>query len=231
MHPSLHHGWDLSRDDARRLQRVLATDVLRDDDLPDVRSVAGIHVSYPRTASGAVTGQATVVVLSLPDLELVEQYVVLRAVTFPYIPGLRSFRETPLALAALDQLAELPDLLMIDGHGIAHSQRFGVASHVGLLLDVPTLGCSTSVPVGVAAEPDEQAGAWSPLADNQEIIGAAVRTRAGSRPVYVSSGHRISLETALGAVLQCTRGHRQPEPLHLAARLAADHGARGMAAS
>jgi len=220
MHPSLHHGWDLSRDDARRLQRTLATEVLREDDLPDVRSVAGVHLSYPRTASGAVTGRAAVVVVMLPGLAIVEERVTIRSVTFPYIPGLRSFRETPFALAALDQLTSLPDLLLIDGHGIAHPQRFGVASHIGLLLDVPTVGCSTSAPVGVATEPDTQVGAWSPLTDQHEVIGAAVRTRTGSRPVYVSTGHRISLESAIAAVLQCTAGYRQPEPLRLAARLA-----------
>jgi deoxyribonuclease V len=230
MHPSLHHGWDLSRDAARRLQQTLATEVLREDDLPDVRSVAGVHLGYPRTASGAVTGQATVVVLSLPELELVEQRVAIRSVTFPYIPGLRSFRETPLALAALEQLAKMPDLLLIDGHGVAHPQRFGVASHIGLLLDMPTVGCSTTVPVGVAMDPDAEPGAWSPLTDNQEIIGAALRTRPGSRPIYVSTGHRISLETAIGAVLTCTRGYRQPEPLRLAARLATDHSMRGTTA-
>jgi len=224
MHPSLHHGWDLSRDDARRLQQTLATEVLREDDLPDVRSVAGVHFGYPRTASGAVTGRVAVVVLKLPDLELLEQRVVIRSVTFPYIPGLRSFRETPLALAALEQLSELPDLLLVEGHGVAHSHRFGVASHIGVLLDMPTVGCTRSVPVGVADDPDPQPGTWSPLTDNGETIGAAVRTRPGSRPVYVSTGHRISLESAIATVLQSTRGYRQPEPLRLAARLASEQG-------
>ena len=230
MHPSLHHGWDLSRDAARRLQQTLATEILREDDLPDVRSVAGVQIRYPRTTSGAVTGQAAVVVLSLPEFEVVEQHVIIRSVTFPYIRGLRSFRETPLALAALQQLVVRPDLLLIDGHGIAHPQRFGVACHIGLLLDVPTVGCSASAPVGVTVEPDAEPGAWSPVTDNQETIGAAVRTRAGSRPVYVSTGHRISLETAIGAVLQSTHGYRQPEPLRLAARLAVGQSGRRIAA-
>lgn len=230
MHPSLHHGWDLSRDTARRLQQTLATEVLREDDLPDIQFVAGVRLGYARTSSGSITGQAAVVVLSLPDLELVEQTVTLRPVTFPYIPGLRSFRETPVALAALEQLKTRPDLLLVNGHGVAHPQRFGVASHIGLLLDLPSVGCSISVPVGLAVEPDAHLGAWSPLTDDQEIIGAAVRTRPGSRPVYVSTGHRISLETAIGTVLRCTRGHRQPEPLRLAARLATRHRARGTTA-
>lgn len=230
MHPSLHHGWDLSRDAARRLQQTLASEILREDDFSDVRSVAGVHLGYPRTASGAVTGQAAVVVMSVPGLEVLEQCVAIRPVTFPYVPGLRSFREAPLALAALEQLTAMPDLLLVDGHGVAHSQRFGVASHIGLLLDLPTVGCSTSVPVGVAVEPDEHPGSWSPLTDDQEMIGAAVRTRHGSRPVYVSIGHRVSLETAIGTVLRCTRGYRQPEPLRLAARLATSQRTGGTTA-
>jgi deoxyribonuclease V len=208
MHPSLDPGWNLSRDAARRLQMTLATEILREDDLPDVWSVAGVQIGYPRTTSGAVTGQAAVVVLSLPEFEVVEQHVVIRSVTFPYIRGLRSFRETPLALAALQQRAVRPNLLLVDGYGIAHPQRFGVASHIGLLLDVPTVGCSATAPMGVAVEPDVHPGAWSPVTDDHETIGAAVRARPGSRPVYVSTGHRISLETAIGAVLESRRGYR-----------------------
>jgi deoxyribonuclease V len=221
MDPSLHHGWDLNRDAARRLQATLATEVVHEDDFSNLRSVAGIQISYPRTASGAVIGRAAVTMLTLPDLEVLEQRIVFRSVTFPYIPGLRSFREAPLALAALELLPSLPDLLLVDGHGTAHSQRFGVASHIGLLLDVPTIGCASMQPIGVAQEPADVAGAWTPLVDNDEVIGAAVRARSGSRPVYVSSGHRVSLESAISMVLSCTRGHRQPEPLRLATRLPA----------
>lgn len=222
MHPSVHHGWDLSRDDARRLQQALAREVMREDDLPELRAVAGVTLGYPRTATGRVIGRAAVVVLGLPDLEVVEQRIVFRPVTFPYIPGFRSFRESPLALAALEELTCQPDLLLVDGHGVAHSARFGVASHLGILLDLPTVGCSTSAPVGIALEPAPQSGAWSPLIDHEEIIGAAVRTRAGSRPVFVSSGHRVSLESAVRIVLEATRTHRLPEPLRLATQLAAE---------
>jgi deoxyribonuclease V len=222
MHPSPLHGWDLSRDDARRLQQALATEVSLEDDLPDLRLIAGVHLGYPRTASGAVIGRAAVVVVRLGDLGVVEQHIVFRSVTFPNIAGYQSFREAPLALAALEALTEQPDLLLVDGHGVAHPKRFGVASHLGVVLDLPTIGCSTSLPMGVALEPAAQAGAWSPLTDGAEVIGAAVCTRPGSRPVYVSSGHRISLASAIQIVLDTTRGYRQPEPLRLAVRLAAE---------
>lgn len=225
MPPSLLHGWDLSRDDARRLQQSLAAAVMREDDFPVLRVVAGVHVGYPRTPSGSIVGRAAVVVLRLPDLDIIDQHVVLRPVTFPHVPGYESFREAPLALAAINELVVEPDLLMVDGHGVSHAKRFGVASHLGILLDLPTIGCSTSVPVGVAAEPLAHAGAWSPLRDADEVIGAAVHSRAGSRPLYVSSGHRIGLESAVGVVLELTRGHRQPEPIRLAVRLAAQQQA------
>ena len=221
MHASLHHGWDLSRDDARRLQQTLASEVIREDELPELRSLAGVTLGYPRAASGSVVGRAAVAVVRLPNLEIVEQHVIIRAMTFPYIPGYRSFREAPLVIAALETLTTQPDLLLVEGHGVADAARFGVASHLGILLDLPTLGCSTSAPIGTALEPAPEAGAWSPLLDHDEVIGAAVRTKAGSRPVYVSSGHRISLATALRIVLETTRTHRLPEPLRLASRLAA----------
>ena len=224
MHPSLHHGWDLSRDDARRLKETLATEVIREDDLGQVRSVAGVDLGYPRTESGGVTGRAAVVVLGLPDLRLIEEHVLLRPVTFPYIPGLLSFREAPLALAALELLQQQPDVLLVDGHGIAHPRRFGIASHLGVLLDLPSIGCAKSILVGQAADPAPTPGSWTPLMDGDEVIGAALRTRAGSKPIYVSPGHRVSLETAVAIVRQCTRSYRLPEPVRLADRLASLRG-------
>jgi deoxyribonuclease V len=230
MHPSLDHGWDLSRDDARRLQRALSTEVSCTDDLRAVRTVGGVHVSYPRTASGAVTGRAAVIVTRLPSLEVEAQQLVTRPVTFPYLPDLRSFREAPLALAALVQLNALPDLLVVNGHGIADPQGFGIANHIGVLLGIPTIGCSTSPPPGTVAEPGAWPGAVSPLTHDGRVIGTAVRTRAGSRPLFVSVGHRISLETAVEMVLRLTRGRRQPEPLRLAVRLAVSQQAREVTA-
>lgn len=221
---AVEHGWELSPDAARRLQRELAARVVRTDDLGEPRTVGGIDLGYPRDASGESVGRAAVVVLSFPSLELVEQRIATRAVAFPYVPGLLSFREAPVALAALDELHTRPDVLLVDGHGIAHPRRLGIASHLGILLDMPTIGCAKSILVGQAAEPGPDAGDWTPLRHGDEVIGAALRTRPGVRPIYVSTGHRVSLATALELVMRCTRGRRLPEPTRLADRLASQRG-------
>lgn len=221
MHPRLDNDWSLSLDEARRAQEALSRQVSLADDLGEIRTVAGIDLGYPRTATGVVTGRAAVVVLRLPDLTVVEEQLAHRAVTFPYVPELLSFREAPLALAALGQLLTRPDLLVISGHGRAHPGRLGIASHLGVLLDLPSVGCSPSIAVGSAAEPAGAPGSRAPLHDGDEIVGTALRTRPGSRPIYVSAGHRVSLETATNLVMHYTRGFRLPEPLRLAGRLAA----------
>lgn len=224
MQRSLDHDWDLSWDEARRVQVALAGQVLRADDFGTIRTVAGVDLAYPRTASGVVTGRAALVVLTFPALELLEEHVVTRPVTFPYIPGLLSFREAPIALAALQEVRVRPDLLLVDGHGIAHPRRFGIASHLGVLLDLPTIGIAKSILVGRAAEPGELPGSSTPLQDGDEVIGTALRSRARSRPIYVSPGHRVSVETAAALVMQCARGYRLPEPTRLADRLAGQRG-------
>ena len=220
MHPSLDHDWNLSWDDARRVQETLAERVSRQDDFGTIRTVAGIDLAYPRNASGTVTGRAAVVVLAYPDLDIVEERVVTRSVTFPYVPGLLSFREAPIALAAFQELRIQPDLLLVDGHGIAHPRRLGLASHLGVLLDLPTIGCAKSILVGKAEEPGHEPGDRMPLVDGDETVGLALRTRSRSRPMYVSPGHRISVETAANLVMGCARGFRLPEPTRLADRLA-----------
>jgi deoxyribonuclease V len=212
MHHSVDHDWNLSWDEARRIQEALAGQVTRNDDFGTIRTVAGVDLAYPRTASGVVTGRAAVVVLAFPGLEVVEEHVITRPVTFPYIPGLLSFREAPIALAALRQLRIQPDLLLVDGHGIAHPRRFGI--------DLPTIGCAKSILVGHASEPGEVPGDSTPLLDGDEVIGTAIRTRVRSRPLYVSPGHRVSVETAAALVMRCMRGYRLPEPTRLADRLA-----------
>jgi deoxyribonuclease V len=224
MHTSLDHDWNLSWDEARRVQQALADQVTCADDFGTIRTVAGVDLAYPRTATGVVTGRAAVVVLAFPGLEVVEEHVITRPVTFPYIPGLLSFREAPIALAALQQLRAQPDVLLVDGHGIAHPRRFGIASHLGVLLDLPTIGCAKSILVGRAGELGALPGETTPLLDGDEVIGTVLRTRARSRPLYVSPGHRISVETAASLVMRCTRGYRLPEPTRLADRLAGQHG-------
>ncbi|MCL7454196.1 MAG: endonuclease V, partial [Anaerolineae bacterium] len=141
-------------------------------------------------------------------------------VTFPYVPGLLTFREGPSVVKALEELDTWPDLLIFDGHGLAHPRRIGLASHMGVILDRPSIGCAKSRLVGEHGEPDDDAGNWTPLRDGQEVIGAVVRTRAKVKPVFVSIGHRIDLNTAVDFVLRCTRGYRLPETTRYAHRLA-----------
>jgi deoxyribonuclease V len=143
---------------------------------------------------------------------------------------LLSFREAPIALAALQQVRHQPDILLVDGHGIAHPRRFGIASHLGVLLDLPTIGCAKSVLVGKAAEPGLSPGESTALLDGDDVIGTAIRTRLRSRPIYVSPGHRVSVETAAALVMQCLRGYRLPEPTRLADRLAGQRGTTAPAA-
>lgn len=224
MDVSLDHDWNLSWDEARRVQARLAGQVSRTDDFGPIRTVAGVDLAYPRSATDVATGRAAVVVLAFPELEVVEEHLVTRPVTFPYIPGLLSFREAPIALAALRELRSRPDLLFVDGHGIAHPRRLGIASHLGVLLDLPTIGVAKSILVGRAAEPGPLPGDAAPLVHGDERIGTAIRTRPKSKPIYVSPGHGVSVETAASLAMQCTRGYRLPEPTRLADRLA---GLRG----
>ena len=220
----LSHRWDLTEAEARALQRELAGKVERADRFGDVRTVGGVDLGFPRQPDGAEVGRAALVVLRLPDLELVERQVVERPVSFPYVPGLLSFREAPVGLAAFDALAERPDVLLVDGHGIAHPRRFGIACHLGVLLDVPTIGCAKSILAGRAEEPPQEPGAWTPIVHRDEVIGAALRTRPKVSPMYISTGHRVSLESAIDLVMRCSRGYRLPEPTRQADRIASRRG-------
>ena len=164
------------------------------------------------------TAIASVVVLSFPQLQVVDRVVTASPVRFPYIPGLLSFRETPPLLTAFDQLQTVPDLVIVDGQGIAHPRRFGLASHLGLILDKPTIGCAKSRLWGRYKEPDSEQGAYTYLTDKGEVIGAAVRTRTNVRVVYVSIGHRISLDSARMWTLACCQGYRLPETTRYASQ-------------
>jgi deoxyribonuclease V len=160
--------------------------------------------------------QGAVVVLSHPDLDIVEIKTAEGKLTFPYIPGLLSFRECPLILAACQKLDNTPALVLVDGQGIAHPRRLGLASHLGLFLDIPTIGCAKSILCGRHEPLGEKIVSYAELVDNGEIIGAALRTKAGVQPIYVSIGHKIDLASALYWVTQCSRGYRLPEPTRLA---------------
>ncbi len=159
---------------------------------------------------------AAVVVLRIDDLQVVEVALERQRVPFPYVPGLLSFRECPSILAAFKKLTVPPDLLLIDGQGIAHPRRFGLASHLGVLLDKPTIGCAKSRYIGTHDEPDLEAGCYTDLFDSEELIGAVMRTRTDVKPLYISVGHKIDLPTALDFVLECCAGYRLPEPTRLA---------------
>ena len=207
------HDWQVTPSQAIKIQQELAAMISKKSEIDSARLVAGADISAP-DASGVA--RAAVVILSYPELLLVEQREIAKRVTFPYVPGLLSFRESPLILAACQELEATPDLILVDGQGIAHPRRFGLASHLGLLCDKPTIGCAKSLLCGkhemVAAEQDS----YAEIVDNGEVIGAALRTKANTAPVYVSIGHKIDLETAIAWVLRCCRGQRLPEPLRLA---------------
>lgn len=219
------HSWPSTLAQARAIQEALRGRVVRQDRLAEVKAVAGIDVGFER---GGAVARAAVVVLGFPGLEPRAQAVARRPVDFPYVPGFLSFRELPAVLAALARLRVRPDLLLCDGQGLAHPRRFGLACHLGVLTDTPSIGVAKSRLIGEPRGRLGQArGSWVPLVDNEEVIGAVLRTRAGIKPVYVSIGHRISLETAIAYVLRCTPRYRLPETTRLAHRLASGGSAPG----
>jgi deoxyribonuclease V len=207
------HGWKVSIARAREIQLSLAKMVVTENGVINPHLVAGIDISAPDTQGVA---RGAVVILRYPEFSIVEVEIAEDKIEFPYIPGLLSFRESPLILAACKKVCNVPDIIMIDGQGIAHPRRFGLASHVGLFLDLPTIGCAKSILCGRHRSVAEEAGSHTELLDNGELIGVALRTKAGVRPVYVSVGHRIDLALALQWVIKCCRGYRLPEPTRLA---------------
>ncbi|HEY9899680.1 MAG TPA: deoxyribonuclease V [Pantanalinema sp.] len=195
--------------EAVAIQRVLAASVRCRDEVGEVRAIAGVDVSTQRWSDD---GFAAIVVLEFPSLEVIEVAQARMRLTMPYIPGLLSFREIPILLAAWERLGTDPDLIVVDGQGRAHPRRFGIASHLGVLLDRPTIGCAKSLLTGVPGMLSPERGSLSALMAGHEQVGYAVRTKDRVNPVYVSCGHRISDETAAQWVLACARGYRLPEP-------------------
>ncbi len=214
------HSWDVSPADARGIQERLRWRVSAEGGPApeDVRFVAGTDISVGNKER---PGRAAVVVIEYPSLEPIEQSVVEGRPAFPYVPGLLSFREIPLLAPAFERLESTPDLVVVDGHGVAHPRRFGLASHLGMLLGVPTIGCAKSRLVGSFDEPADETDAVSPLYDGEQLIGQVVRTRIGMRPIFVSVGDHIGLKQATEWVLRLTRGFRLPEPTRLADQAAA----------
>ena len=229
LHIKHRHSWNLTPQEARRLQEELRQKWEGLDRLGTIRTVAGADAAFviqgsqalshsrPRTGRNANRAIAGVIVYRFPEMEELERACAVRPLQFPYVPGLLSFREIPVLLAALKKLRQVPDLIFCDAHGYAHPRRFGLASHLGVLLDLPTIGCAKSLLTGKETQLGRERGAWSAVVDadargEEEVIGAAVGTREGVRPVYVSQGHRVSLETAIRLTLQVADGFRIPRP-------------------
>lgn len=209
------HRWDVTPEEAVALQQQLRQRVILQADLGRVERVAGVDVSFRGEKA-----RAAVAVLSFPQLAVVERALAEVPVSFPYIPGLLSFREGPAVLAAFERLTLWPDLVIFDGQGLAHPRRFGLACHLGLFLDLPSIGCAKSRLCGTYQEPGPFRGEWSPLCDGEEVIGAALRSHPTKEVLFVSPGHRMDLETAIRYVLACCTNHRLPETTRWAHRLA-----------
>jgi deoxyribonuclease V len=220
MHITLRHAWTTDTAEAKKIQLEMAGEVSRAGNVTDPRFIAGVDISVNRFKG---TGTAAVVVLSYPELEVMEVRTAAGKISFPYVPGLLSFREMPLILLAFEKISHTPDIVIMDGQGLAHPRRCGIACHLGLFLGIPTIGCAKSRLVGTYNEPGNEPGSWSVLLDNNDVIGAVLRTKARVKPVYVSPGHMINLKSAVDWVLACCRGYRLPEPTRLAHMAAGDN--------
>jgi deoxyribonuclease V len=207
------HGWKVTTQQAREIQLHLADRVLQEGRLDSPRFIAGVDMSVDRIKG---TASAAVVVVDFPALRPVEVQTAQGDLEFPYVPGLLSFREIPLTIAACEKLQHVPDLFLVDGQGYAHPRRIGLASHLGLFLDMPTIGCAKSKLCGECEIPGNERGSISNIIDNGEIIGAALRTQTGKSPLYVSIGHKIDLPASIQWILECCRDYRLPEPARLA---------------
>lgn len=209
------HPWNLEPSQAVALQQSLRGRVRAEPLRGDIASIGGVDVGV---LNGL--GRAAVVRLDYASLRPIETAVATEEISFPYIPGLLSFREVPVILKAFEKLSVLPDVFIVDGHGVAHPRRFGIASHLGVILDKPTIGCAKSVLVGSYEYLGEEMGSQAELIDGGEVVGVALRTRRGCKPVIVSIGHRVNLLSAIGLIMATVRGYRLPEPCRLAHRFA-----------
>ncbi|MBI4809900.1 MAG: deoxyribonuclease V [Ignavibacteriales bacterium] len=204
----LHH-WTVTPAEAVEIQQQLRSKIKIEKFARPIKTIAGCDLSFDKHSDVIYAG---IVVLQLPHLREIDRSTVITKATFPYIPGLLSFHESPAVLEAWAKLNLQPDAVIIDGHGYAHPRRIGIACHLGLVLDLPTLGCAKSILVGKYKEFQPEAGCYSYLIDKEEIVGAALRTKRNVKPVYVSIGNRITLEGALELIMKCVKGYRIPEP-------------------
>ncbi len=197
------------------LQRELASRVIREPTFDQVETIAGVDASFRDGLA-----HAAICLFRYPELECLETVTVVRPIDFPYVPGLLGFREVPALLEAFERLERLPDLILVDGHGLAHPRRFGIASHLGVVLDRPTIGCAKSLLVGEHRLPARRRGSRTRLLHRGEVVGTCLRTRDGVKPVYASIGHRVDLATAVRVILRCATRYRLPEPIRAADRAA-----------
>lgn len=237
--PVRRHRWDVTPKRAMAIQEELRQHWIGQDRFGKIRTVGGLDAAFVLVGSQALRKATNrwnalraanraigcVVMYHYPGMEEIERAYAIQPLRFPYVPGLLSFREIPVLLAALAKLSSLPDLLFCDGQGIAHPRRLGLATHLGIVLDLPTIGCAKSRLIGAHDEPGEEVGSSSPLRDEKaghERIGAVLRTRAGVSPIYLSQGHRVSLPSAIRFTLTVTDGRRIPQPTRDADRYAAE---------
>jgi deoxyribonuclease V len=210
------HSWPQTIEEAIAIQEQLRSEVITDNQLSTVRYVGGVDVGYDDLDT---MSQAAVTVLSFPDLQLQQQAVVRRPTAFPYVPGFLSFREVPAVLDALENISPMPDLILCDGQGIAHPRRFGLACHLGVLTSIATIGVAKTRFIGEHSEVGFDRGSWQPLLHEGEIVGAALRTQTGVKPIYVSIGHKVSLTEAIEYTLRCAPKYRLPETTRSADQL------------
>ncbi len=207
------HNWDLSYSAAANLQKTLASQVKFDKLPKKIQTVAGLDCAFSKDATKIL---ACAIVVRLDGFKVIETATAVRKVEFPYIPGLLSFREGPVCIEAVEKLKHEPDLFIVDGQGFSHPRRLGLASHLGLFFDKPTIGCAKSRLIGQYAPPTAEKGGYTWLKDKEQIVGAVVRTRTNIKPVFVSTGHKCLLAEAIKLTLQCTSRYRLPEPTRLA---------------
>lgn len=205
---------------AFEIQRELREKVITKRGFGNLTTIAGADIAVLKGEGKLLCG---IIVFSFPDMDEVERVYGIVEEKFPYIPGLLAFREGPAIIETYKRLKNKPDLLMIDGQGIAHPRGFGIACHVGVLLDVPALGVAKKRLYGKFDEPGRKRGSWTPLLSSEgEVVGSVLRTRDGVKPVFVSAGHRIDTDTAREIALACARGYRIPEPTRLADKFVAE---------
>ncbi|MBC8078612.1 MAG: deoxyribonuclease V [Chloroflexales bacterium] len=215
----MNEAWPTTIDEAVAVQQRLRGQVVARDDFGAIATVAGVDVGFEDEGQ---TARAAVVVLDYPSLAPRDYALARLPVAFPYVPGFLSFRETPVILRALAQLHHPPSVLLVDGQGLAHPRRFGIACHLGVLANLPAIGVAKSLLTGRFEPIPDERGAWQPLVDKGEVVGAALRTRAGTKPLFISAGHRIGLPSAIALVMACTTRYRLPETTRAAHNLASN---------